>query len=194
MRDLVNVALDTAQQKGASYADIRFVTDRSQNVSVKNGKVESLSDGESQGFGVRVIVNGAWGFSSSSVVSRAEVERVTLEAVQIARASASVFRRPVELGDPISITDRYVTPAEIDVFSVSLDDQIKILLEADAEMRRVEGIRVANGMIATQKTSKIFASNEGSYIEQELSEAGGGIEVFAVNEEGVQKRSYPNAF
>lgn len=194
MRDLANLALDTARQKGASYADIRFVTGRARNVSVKNGKVEDLSDGESQGFGVRVIVNGSWGFSSSSVVTRAEVERVTAEAVQIARASASVFRRPVQLGDPISITDRYVTPAEIDVFSVSLDDQIKILLEADAEMRRVEGIRIANGVISTQKTSKIFASTEGSYIEQELSEAGGGIEVYAVGEEGVQKRSYPNAF
>ena len=194
MRDLANVALDTAQQKGASYADIRFVTDRSRNVSVKNGKVESLSNDESQGFGVRVIVNGGWGFSSSSVVTRAEIERVTAEAVQIARASASVFRRPVQLGQPISIQDRYVTPAEIDVFSVSLDDQIKILLEADLEMRRVEGIRIANGMISTLKTSKVFASTEGSYIEQELSEAGAGIEVFAVNEDGMQKRSYPNAF
>src|SRR4051794_320554 len=194
MRDLANVALDTAQQKGASYADIRFVTDRSRNVSVKNGKVESLSNDESQGFGVRVIVNGAWGFSSSSLVTRAEVERVTAEAVQIAHASASVFRRPVQLGQPISIQDRYVTPADIDVFSVSLDDQINILLEADAEMRRVEGIRIANGMISTQKTSKVFASTEGSYIEQELSEAGAGIEVIALNEEGVQKRSYPNAF
>jgi TldD protein len=194
MKDLANVALDTAQQKGASYADIRFVTDRSRNVSVKNGKVESLSNNESQGFGVRVIVNGAWGFSSSSLVTRAEVERVTTEAVQIARASASVFRQPVQLGDPISIRDRYVTPADIDVFSVSLDDQIKILLEADLEMRRVEGIRIANGMISTLKTSKIFASTEGSYIEQELSEAGAGIEVYAVNEDGVQKRSYPNAF
>lgn len=194
MRDLAHVALDTAQQKGASYADIRFVTDRSRNVSVKNGKVESLSNNESQGFGVRVIINGAWGFSSSSVVTRAEVERVTAEAVGIARASASVHRRPVQLGDPISIQDRYVTPADIDVFSVSLDDQIKILLEADLEMRRVEGIRIANGMISTLKTSKVFASTEGSYIEQELSEAGAGLEVFAVNEDGVQKRSYPNAF
>jgi TldD protein len=194
MRDLANTALDTARQKGASYADIRFVTDRSRNVSVKNGKVEALSNNESQGFGVRVIVNGAWGFSSSSLVNRAEVERVTLEAVQIARASASVFRQPVNLGDPISIQDRYVTPAEVDVFSVSLDDQIKILLEADAEMRRVEGIRIATGSISTLKTSKIFASTEGSYIEQELSEAGAGIEVIAVNEDGVQKRSYPNGF
>ncbi|HEX2916001.1 MAG TPA: TldD/PmbA family protein [Chloroflexia bacterium] len=193
MRDLANLALDTATGLGATYADIRFVTDRSRNVNVKNGKVESLSNSESQGFGVRVIVNGAWGFSSSSITSRAEIERVTAEAVAIARASASVHRRPVELGKPITIQDRYVTPADIDVFSVSLDEQIKLLLQADAEMRRVEGIRVATGFITTLKTSKVFASTEGSYIEQELSECGAGIEAYAVGETGLQRRSYPNS-
>lgn len=193
MRDLVNVALDTAKQKGATYADIRFVTDRNRNVNVKNGKVESLSSNESQGFGVRVIVGGAWGFSSSSIVTRAEIERVTAEAVAIARASASVFRKPVELGQPLSIQDRYETPVEVDNFSVSLEDQIQLLLQADAEMRRVSGIRVASGFITTLKTSKVFASSEGSYIEQELSECGAGIEAYAVGEGGFQRRSYPNS-
>ena len=193
MKDLVAVALDTASQKGATYADIRFVTDHSRNVSVKNGKVEGLSNSESQGFGVRVIVGGAWGFSSSSLVNRAEVERVTTEAVAIARASASVFRQPVQLGQPLSIQASFATPVEIDNFSVSLDDQIKLLLEADAEMRRVNGIRIASGFITTIKTSKLFASSEGSYIEQELSECGAGLETYAVSEGGVQRRSYPNS-
>ncbi len=193
MRDLANVALDTARQRGASYADIRFVTDKNQNVSVKNGKVESLSSNESQGFGVRVIYNGAWGFSSSSVVSRAEVERVTAEAVVVAQASASVKRRPVELGAALSIQDKYVTPVEIDVFSVPLEEQIALLLKADEEMRRVEGIKLATGFITTLNTSKIFASSEGSYIEQELSECGAGIEAYAVSEGGFQRRSYPNS-
>lgn len=193
MRDLANVALDTARQKGATYADIRFVTDRGRNVNVKNGKVESLSEGESQGFGVRVIVNGAWGFSSSSIVTRAEIERVTAEACAIARASASVFRKPVDLGQPIAIQASYKTQVEIDNFTVSLEDQIKLLLEADAEMRRVDGIRVASGFINTIKSHKIFASSEGSYIEQELSECGAGIEAIAIGEGGMQRRSYPNS-
>ena len=193
MKDLVAVALDTASQQGATYADIRFVTDRSRNVSVKNGKVASLSNSESQGFGVRVIVNGAWGFSSSSLVNRASVERVTIEAVATARASASVFRKPVELGEKRAIQARYETPVDIDGFSVPLDDQIKLLLEADAEMRRVDGIRIATGFITTLKTSKLFASSEGSYIEQELSECGTGIEAYAVSEGGFQRRSYPNS-
>ncbi len=193
MRDLANVALDTARQKGASYADIRFVTDRSRNVQVKNGKVASLLNNESQGFGVRVIVDGAWGFSSSSIVTRSEIERITGEAIAIAKASASVHRPAVHLGQPLSIQARYETPVEIDNFSVSLDEQIKLLLEADTEMRKIDGVKIATGFITTLKTSKVFASSEGSYIEQELSECGAGIEAFAISEGGFQRRSYPNS-
>lgn len=193
MRDLANIALDTAKVRGASYADIRFVTDKNQNVQVKNGLVESLSLTESSGFGVRVIVNGGWGFSSSNIVTKEEIERVTAQAVAIAKASASVHRQPVRLGDPLSIVAKYVTPVEIDVFSVSLDEQIDLLLKADAAMREVKGIRVASGFITTLNTSKVFASSEGSYIEQELSEAGAGIECYAVSEGGFQRRSFPNS-
>jgi TldD protein len=179
--------------RGATYADIRFVTDKTQEVRVKNGLVESLALNESSGFGVRVLVNGAWGFSSSSVVSRESLERVTAEAVAIAKASAAVRRVPVNLGAPIAIVDRYVTPVEIPVFSVPVEQQIELLLKADAEMRRVKGIHVASGSISVGNTSKIFASTEGSFIEQEISEAGAGIECYAVGEGGFQRRSYPNS-
>ena len=45
-----------------------------------------------------------------------------------------------------------------------------------------------------QRLHKIFASTEGSYVEQTLIETGGGIEALAVGDGEVQKRSYPNSF
>lgn len=193
MRDLVNLALNTAQQKGATYADIRFVTEHNRNVNVKNGKVEALGSSESTGFGVRVIANGAWGFSSSNILTKEEIERVTAEAVSIAKASASVFRKPVNIGNPLSIQDKYATPYEIDVFSVPLEEQIRLLLEADAEMRKVDSIKLTTGFLRTIKTNKIFASTEGSYIEQDLCEVGAGIEAYAIGEGEFQRRSFPNS-
>ncbi|NIV38720.1 MAG: TldD/PmbA family protein, partial [Anaerolineae bacterium] len=50
--------MNLAQVQGASYADIRIIVRRTQEINVKNGVVEGLSDNESQGFGVRVVVDG----------------------------------------------------------------------------------------------------------------------------------------
>src|SRR6185369_13730263 len=64
MRDLSERALDTAVQLGASYADVRVVHRLEESIAVKSGRVEGVASGETEGFGVRVLVDGAWGFAS----------------------------------------------------------------------------------------------------------------------------------
>jgi TldD protein len=90
LRDLIERALNVAQVKGASYADVRLVHHEDESIAVKNGIVEALGRGLDQGLGVRVIANGAWGFASSAALTTAEAERVAALAVDIARASALV--------------------------------------------------------------------------------------------------------
>ncbi len=193
MDELLNLALDAARRGGAAYADARFVDRESETLTVKNGVLESASAAQSSGIGVRVLRDGAWGFSSSAVMEPAEIERVTREALSIAAASATAVRRPIELDGSPPIVDRYATPCDEDPFAVSLDDKLRILFEADAEMGRVPGVAVRESMIECGRERKIFVSTEGARIEQELVEAGGGIEATAFNASESQSRSYPNS-
>src|SRR6266700_3452859 len=71
-------ALSEAKKLKATYADIRIVRLRSQNIGLRlspdrgTGKtlsVPNVGENSSFGFGVRVIVNGAWGFASSPLVT-----------------------------------------------------------------------------------------------------------------------------
>jgi TldD protein len=82
----------------------------------------------------------------------------------------------------------------MDPFDVSLEDKIGLLLQADREARGVPGVAVATASMAFWRESKTFASSEGSYIEQEIIESGGGVSAVAVAEGEMQRRSYPNAF
>ena len=194
MKELASKALSTAQAKGASYGDIRIIRSETQALTVKNGEVASLVQGENLGFGVRVIVNGAWGFASSSLTTPQEIERITALAVEIAKASAMVKSRKVDIGEPIVHVASYRTPVEIDPFSIPLDAKLALLMAADAEMRRVNGISVARSSMECIREVQTFASTEGSYIEQEIVETGTGIVATAVGESEMQERSYPNSF
>ena len=195
MKDITARALNIAQVRGASYADIRVVSRDTQHVAVKNGKVEALQEDETQGFGVRVIVNGAWGFAASSYVDAHEVERVVTQAIAIARASALVKTRDAHLGEPVVIEESYVTPIKINPFTVLMSDKIGLLLRADEEMRRVQGVKVARAEMAFVHEDKTFASTEGSEIKQEIFESGCGIVALATDLQTgeVQVRSYPNS-
>ena len=61
MRPLCQEALDAATAAGASYADVRALVRRDQTVSTRNGAVDGIADVESEGIGVRVLVDGSWG-------------------------------------------------------------------------------------------------------------------------------------
>ncbi|MFL5940322.1 MAG: PmbA/TldA family metallopeptidase, partial [Gaiellaceae bacterium] len=63
MRELCEQAVAAALGAGASYADARAVVRRAQIVGTRNQRVERLDDDETEGIGVRVLVDGAWGFA-----------------------------------------------------------------------------------------------------------------------------------
>jgi len=187
-------ALNLAQAKGASYADVRLVTAETQSIAVKNGIVEAISLDTSQGFGVRVIVDGAWGFASSARLDRDQVDEVTALAIEIARASGLVSGGLINLGPPEVNVGSYRTPVEVDPFEVSLDRKIDLLLRCDKAMRRAKGVAVAEGNMLFFRENQVFASTEGSLIEQQIVETGVGLVATAVSADEVQRRSYPNSF
>src|SRR5512147_292257 len=121
MKELTDRALDTATVLGAGYADIRVVRRRDESITIKTGRVEGVASGESEGFGVRVLVDGAWGFASSHVMTVAEADRVAGEAVRIARASATALRHPTILDDRPPARGHYETPLAEDPFAIPLE-------------------------------------------------------------------------
>lgn len=188
------IALNRAQLLGAAYADVRVLSSREQAVGVRNGVVETLRELEDVGFGVRVLVDGAWGFASSAILTAPEVERVTGEAVAIARASALFQQQPVDLGPAEVHQAVYRTPIVMDPFAVSIEDKMALLLEADRLMRAEPGVKVTAGNLVCLHKHQHFASTEGAAIEQEFVETGGFIMALAIANGEVQRRSYPNVF
>ena len=193
MRDLVMRALDTARHQGATYADARVLRRVSESITVRNENVEGLTADETLGFGVRVIVDGYWGFASSYKLSLEDADRVAAQAVRIARASAKVRGPKADIGPPEVHRDSYRTLFQKDPFAVPLDDKIALLLRANQAMMQVQGVMMAESNIYCQREEKTFGSTEGSFIEQVLMETGCGIDATAVDEGEVQRRSYPNS-
>jgi TldD protein len=173
---------------------MRIVGRSVQEITVKNGVVQELALNSTQGFGVRVVADGAWGFASSHLLAPAEVDRIAALAVQIAKAGALARVADVDLGPAEVHVGRYRTPVEIDPFAVPLNDKVSLLLEADQEARAVKGVAVAESSLTFIRENKTFASTEGSYIEQEITESGLGLVAIAVGEGEMQQRSYPNSF
>ncbi|MEW6723445.1 MAG: TldD/PmbA family protein [Bacillota bacterium] len=194
MRNLTQQALESARRAGATYADIRIIENRQEFLSVKKGNVDTVSSGRSHGFGLRVIADGAWGFASSSRLEAAEIDRVADLAVRIARASALTKKTEVRLAPVEAVDDRWNSNPKIDPFAVKTEEKLGFLLDVDKRLKGSPEIRVTQAQIQALGEKKIFASTEGSYIEQQLTQTGGAIYAYAAAEGEVQLRSYPALF
>lgn len=194
MEQWASLAVDTAKRRGAKYADARVMDIRSREISTKNGEVGTLAESESLGIGIRVIADGAWGFSSTDRLTREGIEACASEAVAIAKASALAKRENVSLAPEQAYVDTWQNPFLKDPFRIPVESQIALLLAADKEMRRVKGITLAEGSMSFRRIEQLFVSSIGSSIHQIKMQSGAGIVATSFAGSEIQKRSYPNSF
>jgi TldD protein len=194
MKHVAGWALDLAKQRGASYVDARVVDERSRSLATKNGKIGHASVAESQGVGIRVIADGAWGFAASKDLSRTAVENTAARAVAIARASAQVKRENVRLAPEKAVRAEWTSPFRIDPFSISVEQNLELLMKIDAELRAVAGVTLAETSMNVRREESWFASSEGTDIHQTKYSTGAGYSAYAFAGNEIMKRSYPNSF
>jgi TldD protein len=192
------VALNEAKKYKATYCDIRIVRLRDQRLGLRlspdrgTGKtlaVPNVSEDSTFGFGVRVIVNGAWGFASSPLVTREEIARVTGEAAVIAKANATIQPKPIQLAPVKAYRDRWETPHEKDPFTVPVEEKLDLLRRSAEEVKKNQKVFGSSATLSLRSEDKYFASSEGSSIQQLILQIYGNLDASAVDRQAGISRS-----
>jgi TldD protein len=194
MKRIAEEALDAVVRRGVSYADVRAIESRERQVSTKNGKVGRLSLTESLGAGIRVLLDGCWGFAATDDLSREGLEGAAALAVEIARSSALAKKADVLLAPEECCQAVWESPCRIDPFRIPVEHNLELLLKVDAELRRNPGVTLAEASMVFTRSRQIFASSLGSLIDQTRITSGAGFVAYSYKDGEIQKRSYPNSF
>lgn len=167
-KKLADIALSTAQNAGASYADIRIGRYLNQFIRSREQNISGITNTESFGFGIRVIVNNTWGFASSNVVNELEIEKVAKQAVSIAKANAILQDEPVKLASAMGYGEvSWKTPIKINSFEVPLEEKVDLLLNINSEAAK-SGASFCSSNLFMVNEQKYFASTEGTYADQDI--------------------------
>jgi|AGTN01.1.fsa_nt_gi Predicted Zn-dependent proteases and their inactivated homologs len=192
MQALATFALDVARGSGASYADVRLIITETQILSTKNLAVVGIDEADTFGIGIRVLWNNlAWGFASTPHVTKRSVEKTVRRAVANAKESARLALAPIVFAPEPAHKDSWSSPCLIDPFKVATEDKVALLLSAAENMLKVKGVEIATGMLEFRRTTKFFASTEGSEITQTIVTSGCDIQAQANGDDDYQLRSYP---
>jgi TldD protein len=192
--DMSQLAVDAARRAGAGYADARLVVEEAEALTAKNQQLEGIDRSVSKGVGIRVLVDGYWGFAATARAEESQIERTAALAVAIARAAARLPMEPVRLAEVEPVEARWSTAVQEDPFAVALDEKVALLMEASRRMQSVKGVSFAEASLDFYRRHTVFASSEGAAIEQTVVNSGAGIEATAIADGEVQRRSFPNSF
>ena len=165
---LADAALAQAKTLGASYCDIRIGRYLNQAILTRERLVQNVTNAESSGIGIRVIVNGAWGFAASHQQTTNGIRETVAHAVAIARANARLRDRPVQLAPTPGVGEvQWQTPIRKNAMAVPIKDKVELLLAINAAALSA-GANFINSQLFLVNEQKYFASSDGSWIDQDV--------------------------
>lgn len=186
---MADAALSLAKKLGAEYADIRINRYRLETIATRERQVMNVSRGQNFGFGVRVLVKGTWGFAASPLLTAEEVERVTKEAIEIAKANSAFQTKPIKLAPAPKVSGNWKSSFERDPFDVPVDEKIQFLMKMNEAALSTRGVNFVNSSLAWVNEQKFLATSDGTRTEQYLIRGLPNFTVTAVASGDFQTRS-----
>ena len=146
------------------YVELRYHSKVHRVIAAESGRVENASVRHRKGVGVRVLMDGVFGFASCSEITRASILKAITEARSAARKSAPCKRdkilglAPVDHGK-----GHFELPGVAETLARSLEEKISLVLATEAHTR-LASKTVTSSLCSYQETleEKAIASTDGA--------------------------------
>jgi TldD protein len=181
---LTDAALSRAATLGVEHADVRIGRTRSQSLRLRDGRLEGANDDEDLGLGVRVVLDGTWGFAATEDLSPEAAARTAQHAVELARVSRPINTERVELADePVHADAVWGSEYDVDPFAVSDDDKVSLLVDWSRRLLDADGVDHVDAYVLAVREQKFYADLRGSTTTQQRIRVHPQLEAVTVDQE-----------
>ncbi|HOT85258.1 MAG TPA: TldD/PmbA family protein [Methanofastidiosum sp.] len=149
------------------FVDIRLQKRANNIANVENGVLEEVSSNEQAGVGVRALINGAWGFSSTNDTDA--VQRCIDSAYRIALATSRNSNRDHFEIDPPSIKGKFENKVKINPEDIPLEEKITYAFEIEKGAKIDPLVRNTNSVCTDSITEQLYISSAGSELYQKTT-------------------------
>jgi len=160
MEKIIRKAVDL----GVSYIDVDY-----ELITVENRALKSYSSRRLSGAGIRVALNGAIGYASTSNLTYAALEKTLENAIKAAKSIKKEEKQQIEA--EVSQIEMK-SPYKIDAFEIAPEEKVSAALDANKAAWINEKIKSAITRLGTSRDYRFFMSSEGSRVITETSMIG----------------------
>src|SRR5438876_3080315 len=181
--ELAKISLDLAKRENATYAELRLVNTRSEDVSVVNENPAS-EEASTIGVGIRDLYKDlGWGLADTDELEHDSIRETTKKALALARGASKLGIKVNRSSERVHV-DEWATPVKKDPFRVPTETKYELLQDTTKRMKETDVV-ARRGQMTFDFIDKYFANSEGLRIFQTLSYAGVSAIVVAKGHTGV---------
>lgn len=192
MEDLIKRTLEKIDLSRVEFADVRVTQTDNEGIYFMNGFLRGYgSSRDSVAIGVRVLLNGCWGFAGTSDLSEASLYRLVRAAVSNAEQGGNFTREPVTFPALPPLRASYHFQPEIDPFSMAKEEKIDFLGRLATRIKPQGKIVHSIVMAQFQKQQKYYLNSEGTWSHTTFYNTLPMMEVIASDGNQIQSRTWP---
>lgn len=168
--DLTEKGVKEAVKVGASYVDVRAELSKGTMIRRSNDIFDQTSKGVMNGVGIRVLADGAWGFSSTVIMTGEAVAEAAKNAVRSARAVSSSLKDKTEIEATAPVKDSVKTGFNQNLSSVEIARKMQVTTELVKAARNQDPRIISASSIYMDGSGRwAIATSDGTSIEMAAS-------------------------
>jgi TldD protein len=153
-----------SSSKGTSYVEARYQSRLGTEVNFVNGELERIRVVENAGCGIRVLVDGCWGFSSTNDLSL--LKESLDNAVSAARVLAQVKKNKVRgLAESKMATGTFRTAFNGSLSDIDIEQKVQIAREGEKAARSNKAVKAASCTYRETLDYKAIVNSDGADVE-----------------------------
>jgi TldD protein len=170
MEDILASIVEDAVELGATFADARAFESKATSVLVQDKRVDEVVSSHTSGTGLRVLVDGAWGFASTNSFEKADLSAALASAVSIAKASAERIEHKGIVAETSAVRGVVRRTGKIDPRDVPVEDKVKRVAEQEKAARAEDPDKIVSTRFVCSDSAvrEVVANSFGSLTDQEI--------------------------
>lgn len=153
-----------SHSEGISYVEARYQSRLNTEVNFVNGRLERIRVVENAGCGIRVLVEGCWGFSSTNDLSL--LKDSLANAVSAARVLAQTKKNKVSgLAESKMATGTFRTATNGSLSDIDIEQKVQVAKEGEKAARSNKAVKAASCTYRETLDYKAIVNSDGADVE-----------------------------
>ena len=192
MKKLVYDIINKLYSPEITFADVRFTSTDSQKIYFEKGILKHIStQKDSLAIGIRVLINGCWGFAGTTLLDNRSIENTIKKAIQNAKHGSIFKKEKIQFAKIPSIAMSYFYNPEEDPFSLEDEYKISYMEKIAKKLVGNPAIVFSNAYAEFHRQYKIYANTEGTFTDSLVYDTLSYIYALASDGQHSYCRTYP---